>query len=135
PFIRPNSIRPLRTGDGRNLPAGRAAGRMAAMRKGVPVSPGVAVARVYRIDEALARNDPATLDAAALSREVSRFENACAAAAAELDTVIGRVAHDVGEQEASIFRAHRLMLGDPALTGKVTNRILHTKVDAETALR
>jgi phosphoenolpyruvate-protein phosphotransferase len=108
---------------------------MAAMRKGVPVSPGVAVARVYRIDEALARNDPAILDAAALSREVSRFENACAAAAAELDTVIARIAHEVGEQEASIFRAHRLMLRDPALTGKVTNRILQKKVDAETALR
>ena len=54
------------------------------MLRGVPVSPGVAVARAYRIDEVLARHDPTILDAAALSAEVARFENACAAAGAEL---------------------------------------------------
>ena len=55
------------------------------MRKGVPVSPGVAVARACRVDEVLARRDPHYLDAAALSDEVRRFDQACAAAAQELD--------------------------------------------------
>jgi phosphoenolpyruvate-protein phosphotransferase (PTS system enzyme I) len=105
------------------------------MIKGVPVSPGVAVARAYRVDEVLARHDPTILDAAALSAEVTRFESAIAAATAELTAIVERVGKQVGEQEASIFRAHRLLLRDPALIGKVTNRILHDHMDAGTALQ
>src|SRR4051812_38222246 len=105
------------------------------MIRGLPVSPGVAVARAYRIDEALARRDPTILDAAALSAEATRFESAVAAAADELATISDRVGKQVGEQEAAIFRAHRLLLRDPALIGKVTNRILHDHMDASTALQ
>ena len=45
------------------------------MKKGVPVSPGVAVARAYCVDEVLARREPHKLDAAALSDEAIRFDN------------------------------------------------------------
>jgi phosphoenolpyruvate-protein phosphotransferase (PTS system enzyme I) len=105
------------------------------MIKGVPVSPGVAVARAFRVDEVLARHDPTIVDAAALSAEVARFENAIAAATAELTEIVERVGQQVGEQEAAIFRAHRLLLRDPALIGKVTTRILRDHVDAGTALQ
>src|SRR4051812_21376474 len=105
------------------------------MMKGVPVSPGVAVARAYRVDEVLARHHPTVLDVAALSAEVTRFESAITAAAAELDAIIDRVSKQVGEQEASIFRAHRSLLRDPALIGKVTTRILHDHMDAGSALQ
>src|SRR5437867_8196783 len=105
------------------------------MIKGVSVSPGVAIARVYRFDEAMAQQNPTVLDPAALPAEVGRFENAVAAVAAELDTVIDRVAREVGEEEAAIFRAHRLLLRDPALVGKVTNTILQKGQDASTALK
>jgi phosphoenolpyruvate-protein phosphotransferase (PTS system enzyme I) len=108
---------------------------MIRMMKGVPVSPGVAIARVYRVDEVMARQNPTVLDPAALPGEVNRFENACAAAAAELDTIIDRVAREVGEEEAAIFRAHRLLLRDPALIGKVTSTILRKGVDAGSALQ
>jgi len=46
------------------------------MLKGVPVSPGVVVARAYCVDEVLAQREPHHLDAAALSSEVTRFESA-----------------------------------------------------------
>src|SRR5947209_2831188 len=105
------------------------------MMKGVSVSPGVAIARVYRIDEAMARHNPTALEPAALPGEVSRFENAVAAVAAELATTVERVAREVGEEEASIFRAHRLLLRDPGLIGKVTSNILQKGEDAGTALR
>src|SRR5262245_41345510 len=58
------------------------------MRKGVPVSPGVAVARAYCVDEVLARREPKYLDVAALSDEVSRFDAASSAAARELDAIV-----------------------------------------------
>src|SRR5207248_2346268 len=82
------------------------------MRKGVPVSPGVAVARAFCVDEVLARREPHKLDAAALSDEVVRFDAACAAAVQELDAIVARVSQQVGEEEAGIFRAHRMLLRD-----------------------
>jgi phosphoenolpyruvate-protein phosphotransferase len=104
------------------------------MKKGVPVSPGVSVARAYCVDEVLARREPHKLDAAALSDEAIRFDNACAAAARELDAIVARVKSQVGEHEAAIFQAHRLLLRDPVLISKVKNAILTRQVDARTAL-
>jgi phosphoenolpyruvate-protein phosphotransferase len=105
------------------------------MKKGVPVSPGVAVARAYCVDEVLARREPSKLDVAALSTEISRFDGACAAAARELDAIVERVTRQVGPEEAAIFQAHRLLLRDPALLGKVKSAILNRQVDAHTALQ
>ena len=105
------------------------------MKKGVPVSPGVAVARAYCVDDVLARREPNKLDAAVLSAEISRFDAACTAAARDLDAIVERVTRQVGEQEAAIFQAHRLLLRDPALIGKVKSAILNRHVDAHTALQ
>lgn len=108
--------------------------RVSIMKKGVPVSPGVAVARAYCVDEVLAPRQPLFLDKAALSDEVNRFDKATQAAARELDAIVARVSKQVGEEEANIFRAHRLLLRDPALMGKVKTAILDRQVDAGTAL-
>jgi phosphotransferase system enzyme I (PtsI) len=105
------------------------------MKKGVPVSPGVAVARAYCMDEVLASREPHKLEVAALAGETNRLDSACAAATRELDSIITRVSAQVGEDEAAIFRAHRLLLRDPALIGKVKSAILNRHVDARTALQ
>jgi phosphoenolpyruvate-protein phosphotransferase len=104
------------------------------MLKGIPVSPGVAIARAYCVDEVLAPREPQLLDPASLSDEVRRFEDACKAAAQELDAIVERVSAQLGEQAAAIFRAHRLLLRDPALIGKVRAAIHDRRVDARTAL-
>jgi phosphotransferase system enzyme I (PtsI) len=83
----------------------------------------------------MARREPNHLDDAALSGEVGRFDAACAAAALELDAIVARVSGQVGEEEAAIFRGHRLLLRDPALLAKVKNTILKKHVDAGTALQ
>ncbi len=105
------------------------------MRKGVPISPGVAVAHAHCVDPVLLRGEPHHLDAAALTGEVSRFDRACAAATRELDAIVSRVSQQVGEQEAAIFRANRLLLRDPTLATKVKAAITQRHVDAATALR
>src|SRR5262249_1403182 len=94
----------------------------------------VAVAHAYCVDEVLARREPNHLDGAAVSDEVARFDKAIAAAAEELDAIVARVSQEVGEQEAAIFRAHRLLLRDPALMARVKSAILTRHVDAPTAL-
>jgi phosphoenolpyruvate-protein phosphotransferase len=104
------------------------------MKKGVPVSPGVAVARAYCVDEVLARRDAFQLDVSSLSDEVSRLDRACAAAVKDLDAIVSRVSKQLGEKEAAIFQAHRLLLRDPALLGKVKTLIQNRRVDARSAL-
>src|SRR5260370_165892 len=104
------------------------------MLKGIAVSPGIAVARAYCVDSVLTRREPQHLKTAALSAEIARFDNACQAAGQEMDAIITRVGQQVGEDEAAIFRGHRLLLRDPALIGKVKSNILHRHVDARTAL-
>src|SRR5436309_3057893 len=102
------------------------------MKKGIPVSPGVAVAKAYCVDHVLARREPHQIEGAALSAEVGRFETAVRAAAKELDAIVARVTEQVGEEEAAIFRAHRLLLRDPNLIGKVKSAILTRHIDAGT---
>jgi phosphoenolpyruvate-protein phosphotransferase (PTS system enzyme I) len=104
------------------------------MIRGVAISPGVAVARAFRVDDALSRHDPTILDAAVLSDEVARFEAACAAVATDLDATVERVSTQVGESEADIFRAHRQLLRDPSFVAKVTHLVLTDKLDARTAV-
>src|SRR5262245_8394138 len=104
------------------------------MRKGLPISPGVAVARAYCVDEALARREPQRLEEAALSGEVSRFDAALAAAGKELDGLIKEVQHQLGDDQAAIFRGQRLLLRDPALITKVKTAILEKRLDAVSAL-
>jgi phosphoenolpyruvate-protein phosphotransferase len=105
------------------------------MQRGQPLSPGVAVARAYRLDQRPAPRESPTLDAAAVPAELARFDAACAAAARELDATIARVAGQLGEDEAAILRAHRRLLLDPALLDKVRAAIRDRRAPARAALR
>lgn len=103
-------------------------------KRGVPVSPGIVVAQAFCVDGVLSRRDPLYLDAAAVSAELLRFDRAVMAVEGQLDSIIHRVSRQIGNDEAAIFRGHRLLLRDPALVGKVKSSILNKKVDARTAL-
>jgi phosphoenolpyruvate-protein phosphotransferase len=87
------------------------------------------------MDHGLPQPETFHLDAAALSGEASRFDRACAAVARELDDIIERVSRQVGEDEAAIFRAHRLLLRDPTLSNRVKTAVLERQIDSATALR
>jgi phosphoenolpyruvate-protein phosphotransferase len=86
------------------------------------------------VDEVLAGREAAHLEAGALADELSRFDRACADASKEIDAIVNRVSQQVGQKEAAIFRAHRLLLHDPALRNKVFGIIRTRQVDAQTAL-
>ncbi|MFO0878602.1 MAG: phosphoenolpyruvate--protein phosphotransferase [Gemmataceae bacterium] len=105
------------------------------MKKGVPVSPGVAVAHAHCVDEVITSHEPYMLDDSNLSAEVSRFERACSLVVRELDDTITRVTRQIGEDEAAIFRAHRQLLRDPTLFNKVKARISEKKLDAASSLQ
>jgi phosphoenolpyruvate-protein phosphotransferase len=104
------------------------------MRKGIPVSPGIAVARAYCVEHPVSWDEPHHLDAAALSGEITRFDEACSAAVHDLDETIARVSQEIGEDEAAIFRAHRLLVRDNTLINKVKKTIRERRIDAASAL-
>src|SRR6476620_8348672 len=104
------------------------------LKKGIPVSPGIAVARAWVLDAMLARDEPSRLEAAAVSDELTRFDKALDDAAHQLDAMAKRVDEQLGSKEAAIFQGHRLLLRDPALIGKVKSAILHRRIDASSAL-
>lgn len=104
------------------------------MKKGVPISPGIAVARAFRTDEAFTRKVNGPLRPEDVAAEIARFEEACNAVAQELDGIITRVGKEIGEDAAAIFRSHRVLLRDPGLSDKVKSEITIHGVDAATAL-
>ncbi|MCY2987277.1 MAG: phosphoenolpyruvate--protein phosphotransferase, partial [Planctomycetota bacterium] len=105
------------------------------MRKGVPVSPGVAVAKALRLDEVTPSLESSELPPGISSEEIRRLDRACTTSIQELDTIIVRVTRQIGEEEAAIFRAHRLLSTDPAFIAKVKEAIVDRHLNAETALR
>lgn len=92
------------------------------------------MAHAHCVDEVISGHEPYTLDDSNLSGEVSRFERACAAVIRELDDTVERVSRQIGEEEASIFRAHRQLIRDPSLFSKVKQRISDKRIDAASAL-
>jgi phosphoenolpyruvate-protein phosphotransferase (PTS system enzyme I) len=105
------------------------------MKKGVPVSPGVTVARAFCMLEVLVKREPYLLEPDSIAAEIGRLDQACTQAMQELDKIVERVSTQVGEDEAAIFRAHRLLLRDPSLINKVKNIIRLHHRDAASALR
>src|SRR5262245_60400364 len=104
------------------------------MKKGVPISPGIAVAPAFRMDEALVRKSRGPMQPEDIDAEVARFEEACNAVAEELDGIIVRVSKEIGDDAAAIFRSHRVLLRDPALAEKVKNYIRDFQANAVAAL-
>jgi phosphoenolpyruvate-protein phosphotransferase len=104
------------------------------MQRGLPLSPGVAVARAYCLGQRPAPGESQPLEDDALPAEVGRFETASAAAVRDLDETIARVAGQLGEDNTAILRAHRRLLLDPTLLNKVRAVIRDGRLSAPDAL-
>lgn len=105
------------------------------MHYGIAVSPGIAVAPAYCLDELLVQHQQRDLTASDVTREFSRFDQACEDAAAELHALIDKVSAEIGEQESAIFQAHLFMLRDRALISKVKSHIVDNSCSAEVAVQ
>ena len=86
------------------------------MRKGVAVSPGIAVGTAYCIDEIFVDHDAKKLAENEVGAELSLYEAARDRAAAELRAMEEKVTSQVGEEAGRIFAVHASILRDPAFT-------------------
>ncbi|QDU30381.1 Phosphoenolpyruvate-protein phosphotransferase [Anatilimnocola aggregata] len=104
------------------------------MRKGIPVSPGVAVGVAYCIHEIFINPDTKRLEDHEVTAELANYETARDEAAAELRALQHKVAAQVGENEAQIFSAHELILRDSNFTNKVRGWVVDERLTAQAAL-
>lgn len=104
------------------------------MRKGIGVSPGVALGAAYCIREIFV--DPATKALAddQIQPELARFAAARGEVASELRQLVRKVERTLGSEEAAIFRMHETILNDPSFEEKIRRRISDQRLSAQAAL-
>ena len=106
------------------------------MFKGIAVSPGVVVGVVYRVDSVFAPGERQTLaDPTLVAGEIDRFDKAVAATSAELETFIHKIAQQLGQAEAEIFKSHLQIVNDLALLERVHDLIRSQHLTAISALQ
>ncbi len=104
------------------------------MRKGIGVSPGVAIGTAYCIHEIYVHPEKRQIDKSEVLAELERYDGACERVAADLRALHHKVATQVGADEAAIFRAHEAILHDPSFRSKVRSWIVDEQHSAQSAL-
>ena len=107
---------------------------MRLMRKGIAVSPGVAVGKAYCIDEIFVGQDTPLLNESEVLAELARYERAVEQTAADLRALYQKVVTQVGPKEAAIFLAHETILRDPVFNAKMRRWIVKERQRAPAAL-
>jgi phosphotransferase system enzyme I (PtsI) len=107
---------------------------MHAMRKGIAVSPGVAVGTAYCLREIFVNPETRRLAANEVRAELERFEAAREKTSADLQALQRKVAREVGVDEAAIFGVQDTILHDPSLTKKIRGWIADDLQTASAAL-
>ena len=104
------------------------------MRRGIAVSPGVAVGTVYCLHEVFVRPDSKRLEDQEISAELARFETACDKTAKDLHALRIKVEKQVGNVEGAIFGVHESILRDSAFRNKTRTWIVEERLTAQAAL-
>jgi phosphotransferase system enzyme I (PtsI) len=92
-------------------------------RKGIAVSPGVAIATAIVLDSEQFRIPRRSIDPAEAPAELARFQTAVEHALAEVRDLRQRVADDIGEKLGAIFDVQDALLTDPRLTQEIRELI------------
>ncbi len=104
------------------------------MRRGIGVSPGVAIGTAYCIHEIYVNPETRRLEQAEILAELERYDRACDKTAADLNALHHKVTSQVGPDEAAIFQAHAAILHDPSFRAKVRHWIVNERQSAPGAL-
>lgn len=104
------------------------------MRKGIAVSPGVAVGTAYCIHEIFVNPETKRLEDSEITAELAIFETARDRAAADLRALQQKVESQVGHDQAAIFGVHETILRDTAFTSKIRSWIVDERLTSQAAL-
>ncbi len=104
------------------------------IKRGVAVSPGIAIAEVFLLEAEGVRIPEHFISAGQVEREVQRLETAMEQALGELEALARRVSDAAGATIAEIFSAHAGMLRDQYFREEFFERIRTKKYAAEFAV-
>lgn len=99
---------------------------------GIAASDGIATAKAYLLvqpDLSFESKKISDIDA-----EVSKLKSALEVSDSELSTIRDKAAESLGEEEAQVFDAHKMILADPEFTGAVEQKIKDESINSEQAL-
>ena len=102
--------------------------------KGIGVSPGIAIGRAVIIERREAAVYRVPIREEEVVPEVTRFTEALEKTRVQLHDLAQRVSRSMGDEYASIFQAHAMMVSDPSFADKVVQKIEEEQVNAEWAL-
>src|SRR6266850_1385794 len=102
--------------------------------KGIGVSPGIAIGRAVIIERREAAVYRVPIRDEEVPSEVNRFLEALEKTQSQLHELKVRVSRSMGDEYASIFEAHAMMVSDPSFSDKVIQKIESEQVNAEWAL-
>ena len=102
---------------------------------GQPISAGIAIGPVAICDARDLPDIPRhSVDPSDVDHELARLAQAVIESKRELKAIIERVAAEIGEKEADIFRTHLVMLDDPSLRESVEEKVTKEGINVEAAL-
>ncbi|GKQ43093.1 phosphoenolpyruvate-protein phosphotransferase [Companilactobacillus sp. RD055328] len=99
---------------------------------GIAASDGIAAAKAYLLvqpDLSFEKKMVSDVDG-----EVAKLKSALEVSDSELSTIRDKAVESLGEEEAQVFDAHKMILADPEFTGAVEQKIKDDSVSAEQAL-
>src|ERR1051325_3444059 len=102
--------------------------------KGIGVSPGIAIGRAVIIEKRVASVDRVPIRDEEVDGEVTRFMEALEKTRDELLELKQKVSRSMGDEYASIFDAHAMIVSDASFADKVVQKIEDEQVNAEWAL-
>jgi phosphoenolpyruvate-protein phosphotransferase (PTS system enzyme I) len=102
--------------------------------KGFGVSPGIAIGRAVIIEKRIAAVYRVPIREDEVGGEVTRFMQSLETTRVELNELKQKVSRSMGEEFASIFEAHAMIVSDPSFADKVIQKIESEQVNAEWAL-
>src|SRR6266571_350920 len=102
--------------------------------KGIGVSPGIAIGRAVIIERREASVFRVPIREEDVTSEVNRFLEALDQTRDELQELKQKVSRSMGDEYASIFEAHAMMVSDASFQDRVVQKIQSEQVNAEWAL-
>jgi phosphotransferase system enzyme I (PtsI) len=105
---------------------------MTRLLTGISASPGIAIAKAYRLKRS--QQVPAPVKVENAGNEAERFKKAVAEARQELEQIRALTEQRLGARKAEIFEAHILLLEDPDLIDAALEKISAEGINAEYAL-
>jgi phosphoenolpyruvate-protein phosphotransferase (PTS system enzyme I) len=102
--------------------------------KGIGVSPGIAIGRALIVEKRVASVYRVPIRDEEVPSEVTRFLESLEKTRDELLELKHKVSRSMGDEYASIFEAHAMIVGDASFQDKVVQKIENEQVNAEWAL-